>query len=236
MLNEGKGCYIETTKKNKVIEKVGTLKGVTYDTTKYDITVTLKDDGKGTINVTKTPDKSTYNFTNDYDATGKADLKAKKARTGASWPKGGKVTFTVTASKGVPMPEKTSVTLTEAGTADFGSIEYTIGDAGKTYTYTINETSGFGSEWSAVPGKITAKVAVGEDNGDGTLKECKVTYSPNKATITNKYTGQKETEKKTTPKTGDNTPIIAYLILFLAAAMIILEESIRRLRRGVHKK
>ena len=198
--------------------------------------MTLKDDGKGTINVMATPDKSTYNFTNEYEATGKTDLKAKMAITGASWPEGGKVTFTVTAANGVPMPEKPTVSLTAAGDADFGSIKYTIGDAGKTYTYTIKETSGFGSGWTAVPDKITVTVVVGEDNGDGTLKECKVTYSPNEATITNKFTSQNETEKKPTPNTGDNTPITLYLILFLATAMIILEESIRRLRKGVHKK
>ena len=108
--------------------------------------MTLKDDGKGTINAIATPDKSTYNFTNEYEATGKADLKAKIAITGASWPKGGKVTFTVTAANGVPMPEKPA------------------------------------------------------------------------------------------PETGDNTPITLYLILFLATAMIILEESIRRLRKDAHKK
>ena len=213
------------------MEKAGTLKGVTYDTTKYDITVTLKDDGKGTIETTATPDKSTYDFTNEYQATGEAQLKAKKAVTGAAWPDGEKVTLKVTANDGVPMPEKTSVTLTKAGTADFGTIKYTLDDAGNTYTYTITETSGFGSDWSAVPDKITATVVVGEDNGDGTLKECKVTYSPKDATITNTYT-----KKKGGVKTGDETPIAPYLILFLAAAMIILEESIRRLRKGAVKK
>ena len=160
------------------------------------------------------------------------ELKATKAVEGASWPKGGKVTFEVTAASGVPMPEKTSVTLTSEGTANFGEIVYSIADAGKTYTYTIKETSGFGSGWKATPDKITATVVVGEDNGDGTLKECKVTYSPNDATITNKFTSQKETEKKTTPKTGDDTPIAPYMLLFFAAAAIILEEAVRRRRKA----
>ena len=111
------------------------------------------------------------------------------------------------------MPEKTSITLTEVGTADFGSVEYSIDDAGKTYTYTIKEKSGFGSSWTAVPDKITATVVVGEDNSDGTLKECKVTYSPENATITNEFTSQQKPDNKndTPVKTGDDTPITPYL-------------------------
>ena len=70
--------------------------------------------GKGNIEATASPDKDSYYFTNEYQAAGEVNLKAKKAVTGASWPKGGKVTFTVTAAKGIPMPEKTSLMLTEA--------------------------------------------------------------------------------------------------------------------------
>ena len=224
------GYYVETTKKYKVVEKAGSIKGVTYDETKYDITVTLKDDEKGTIATTATPEKNTYDFTNVYDATGKVKIKAKKAISGAGWPKGVKVTFTVTAKDGVPMPDKTSVTLTEPGTADFGEVVYTLDDAGNTYTYTIKETSGFGHGWTAKPDTITVKVVVGKDNGDGTLKKCKVTYSPDDATIRNTYSDKKPV------KTGDETPIAPYLILFLGAAMIILAETIRRLRKRVIKK
>ena len=84
------------------------------------------------------------------------------------------------------MPENTSVTLTEAGTATFGPINYTEAHAGKTYEYTITESgSNFPNGWSASPASITATVAV-TDKGDGTL-ETTVTYDPSNKKITNKY-------------------------------------------------
>ena len=90
------------------------------------------------------------------------------------------------------MPETTSVNLTAVGSVSFVPIAYTEADAGKTYTYTIDE-DGFGDGWTG-SGSITATVVV-TDNGDGTLAT-EVTYSPEDATITNTYvaTGTAELE------------------------------------------
>ena len=110
-----------------------------------------------------------------------------------AWPSGATATFTVTAAEGTPMPENTSVTLTEAGTATFGPINYTEAHAGKTYEYTITESgSNFPNGWSASPASITATVAV-TDKGDGTL-ETTVTYDPSNKKITNKYKAEGEAE------------------------------------------
>ena len=64
-----------------------------------------------------------------------------------------------------------------------------MADAGKTYTYTITETTGFGAGWS-ISGPVTATVAV-TNNGDGTLA-AEVTYSPDNKTITNSYSANGE--------------------------------------------
>ena len=81
------------------------------------------------------------------------------------------------------MPESgTSVELVEPGTAKFGTISLDETNAGKTYTYTITETAGFGDQWTASD-PVTVKVKV-TDNGDGTLTATP-TYTPENKTITN---------------------------------------------------
>ena len=60
--------------------------------------------------------------------------------------------------------------------AQFGSIPFALADAGKTYIYTITETTQGSSEWK-IAGPVTATVTVGKDNGDGTLSAPTVTYS-----------------------------------------------------------
>ena len=61
------GNFVETVKKYTVKEKVGEDKTVTFDPKVYTITVTLKDDGKGNIDVTADPKENTYDFTNTYE-------------------------------------------------------------------------------------------------------------------------------------------------------------------------
>ncbi|MBQ9328027.1 MAG: Cna B-type domain-containing protein, partial [Solobacterium sp.] len=74
--------------------------------------------------------------------------------------------------------------LTEAGSVEFGEIEYT---AEGTYVYKISETSHWGPGWSVSPTTaITATVKV-TDKGDGTL-ETSVTYDPADKKFTNIYT------------------------------------------------
>ena len=71
-------------------------------------------------------------------------------------------TFTLSAADGVPMPDQPVVTITGAGTADIGPIEYT--EAG-TYTYTLQETDGAvpGFTYDTTPRTIT--VTVTDDHG-----------------------------------------------------------------------
>ncbi|MBQ9329359.1 MAG: hypothetical protein IJ225_12610, partial [Solobacterium sp.] len=123
-------------------------------------------------------------FTNSYSASGTAKLSAEKAVSGAEWPTGKTATFKLTAEDGAPLPTTgTEKDLTEAGSVEFGEIEYT---AEGTYVYKISETSNWGPGWSVSPTTaITATVKV-TDNGNGTL-ETSVTYDPTDKKFTNSY-------------------------------------------------
>ena len=158
-------------------------------------TVAVEDKGDGTVEATVTYSPESQTITNSYSATGETSLVAKKAITGAAWPAGKSVVFTLTGSEGAPMPaegERTK-TLTAAGTVTFGTIPLSEADAGKTYTYTISETTAFGGAWTKTE-DITATVKV-EDKGDGTV-EATVTYSPESQTITNSYSATGSTQLK----------------------------------------
>ena len=150
-------------------------------------TVTVSDNGDGTLSteVKYSPENAT--ITNTYEAEGEAVIEVDKAIAGAEWPSGKTLTLTL-AGEGGTLPEKKTVELTKAGKATFDAITYTESDIDKTYTYTVSE-DGFGEGWTG-SGNITAKVEV-TDNGDGTLAT-KVTYSPESATITNTYKAEGE--------------------------------------------
>ena len=152
-------------------------------------TVKVTDNGDGKLNTEITYDPKEATFTNTYKATGTAVIEVKKALEGAGWPTGKTLTFTLDSTDG-KLPEKKEVKLTAEGTATFGTITYNESDIGKTYTYVVSE-DGFGTGWSG-SGNVTATVEV-TDNGNGTLGT-KVTYSPDDATITNKYSADGKAE------------------------------------------
>ena len=171
--------------------------GIIYDTSQKRITISVKtkeggfyiDSIKGedgtdylSADLTSDPAIAEVTITNEYKAEGSVVLEVTKAVEGAEWPEGGKIIFTLSSENG-PLPENNTVTLTEAGTKQFDPINYTLEDAGKTYTYTISE-DGFGDGWTG-SGDITATVEV-TDNGEGALIT-KITYTPEDATVINTY-------------------------------------------------
>lgn len=116
-------------------------------------------------------------FDNAYEATGQVTLSVVKQVNGKDPMAGEKFQFALTGQNGAPMPAE-GVTCETVGNAlaQFGSIPFTLADAGKTYTYTISEVSQGGFGWKMAD-PVTATVTVGQDSGDGTLSASTVTYS-----------------------------------------------------------
>ena len=182
-----------------VAEVAGNEAGVTYDSSVYTVKVHVADKGTGTLEVTKkitrtagekTEEAEKIVFNNKYEANGSITLTATKNLNGREFRKGDKWTFTVTCDDAnAPMPEHPVVTTTATSgfttTLDFGKINYTIADAGKSYVYIITETGNVANVTNDPVAARTVTVSV-RDKEDGTLN---VTQEVTGAglTFTNKY-------------------------------------------------
>ena len=215
------------------ITETGEVAGVT-NAEPVDITVTVSDNGNGTLDVKKTPDKAAYEFTNVYDAEGSTDLSIRKVLRGREFKDSDSWTFTVTGNGPMPVDEEgnevTSVVISpkagddESAMAAFGTMNYTLADAGKTFTYKISESGKIANVKNAKPIEFTVTVS---DNGDGTLTAEK---DPDDAVFVfvNEYN-----EPPITPDTGDNNMIILWTATGLfSAILIMLMAMIRRRKRG----
>ena len=125
---------------------------------------------------------ATASFTNTYNATGKACLKAKKVLEGRRL-EARQFTFDVVDEAGNTVANARNGA---DGTVNFGAIKYGLADVGKTYTYTIRERNTGAAGYTYSDADATATVSV-TDNGDGTLA-CDVSYGDGSApTFTNAY-------------------------------------------------
>ena len=174
---------IETGTFNYVITETGNLaaNGLSKSND-INVTVTVAVDGTDAskLNVTASYDNNDT-ITNTYAATGGVTLEATKKFAGATYDWSDKSFVFVLSGNGVA--ERKPVT--EANPkATFSTINYTLADAGKTYTYTISETdAGLAGVTASDP--LTVEVAV-VDNGDGTLTATP-SYKDNLKEITNTY-------------------------------------------------
>ncbi len=156
-------------------------------------TVKVTDNGDGTLKteVTYSPENAT--FTNTYNASGSVDIEVKKALEGRDWIEGETYTFTLYDAEETKIEDKT---VSEDNlVAAFSTINYTEEDAGKTFTYTVKETSTLPGGISN-SGDITVTVEV-VDNGNGTLTATATYTDAEKEendTITNKYDSEGEVE------------------------------------------
>ena len=151
--------------------------GITYDSTTYDLAVTVTDDGAGNLNATYTITKDgdpvdTAAFTNTYTAKPTevdltVGLDAHKNLTGRDL-RGGEFSFVVKENG----TEVAMGTNDADGNITFGNLFYTLADCG-THTYTVNEV--IPDENLRVPGvtydtkEYTFTVEV-KDQDDGTLR------------------------------------------------------------------
>lgn len=151
--------------------------GITYDSTTYDLAVTVTDDGAGNLNATYTITKDgepvdTAAFTNTYTAKPTevnltVGLDAHKNLTGRDL-RGGEFSFVVKENG----TEVATGTNDAEGNITFGNLFYTLADCG-THTYTVSEV--IPVENLRVPGvtydnkEYTFTVEV-VDQDDGTLR------------------------------------------------------------------
>ena len=195
---------IKTGTFNYVITETGdlTANGLTKSND-INVTVTVAVDGTDAskLNVTASYDNNDT-ITNTYAATGSATLEATKKFAGAAYDWSGKE-FEFVLS-GNDTSESKKVTEAEPK-ATFSAINYTLADAGKTYTYTISETDpGLAGVTASKP--IEVKVAV-VDNGNGTLTATPTYTNGNE--ITNTYATKSTTatlhvEKKIDDQSNSN--------------------------------
>lgn len=168
--------------------QTATITGIPSETT-YKVTEAKaagfkKTDSTGTTGTIRAGEEraATAGFTNTYNATGKAYLKAKKVLEGRKL-KAKQFTFDVVDADGNAV-----VTARNGadGTVNFGAIKYGLADVGHTYTYTIRERNAGVKGYTYSPEEFTAQVTV-SDNGDGTLKS-EVSYDGGEVpTFTNEY-------------------------------------------------
>ncbi|MCL2528760.1 MAG: isopeptide-forming domain-containing fimbrial protein [Coriobacteriia bacterium] len=137
--------------------------GWTTDSTVFNVSVDVVDNGNGTITATPTYPGGGVEFTNVYSAEGQVILTATKSALGASI-SAGQFTFAVLDSGGTTVATGTN---DATGLISFSPIDYSIQEV-KTHNYTVVETSAAGGGWLPDPTIFTVTVVV-TDNGDGTL-------------------------------------------------------------------
>ena len=160
--------------------------------TSFDVTVTVADNGNGTLKATPTYPQSGSTIKNTY-GTGAEDqvvlsgTKVLSSQEGDNPPSiAGQYTFTLTAPEGTPLPQGeggqtvTTATNDASGSVLFGTITYTMEDLNgatlidtdghryKDFTYTVTESGSVtGVTNDAQPTRtVTVRVT---DNGNGTL-------------------------------------------------------------------
>ena len=138
--------------------------GYTYDTHEETVKVDVADNGDGTLSAVATYDEDGAAFNNVYAAKGDVAMKAWKTLTGRDLTDG-EFSFELKDAEGTVLQTKQN---TVDGIVEFDPINYTEADAGKTYTYTVNEVAGT-DETVTYSDKVFTYTVEVQDDGDGTL-------------------------------------------------------------------
>ena len=152
----------------KVREKQEEKPGYTTDSTVYTVAVWVIDNGDGTLKVTKAITsgdklKDAITFNNTYEAKGEWTPTAAKTINGAEPREDQVYEFTLTDAQG-----NTILAENEKGDITFAPLTYDLSDAGKTYTYTVKETTA-STDLLETDGSIYTVDVTVTDNKDGTL-------------------------------------------------------------------
>ena len=171
LLNED-GTYASSKSfKYSVTEKNDGKTYITYDKTKFEVTVTLSSNEDGSLSTAVEYKKSGSDkvvdriaFENTYSSTGKITFSGKKKLAGAA-PEEGIFTFKVVDGFNDRICE---VKNKADGSIAYPEFEYSLDDVGKTHTYTISEEKGTADSIQYDETVYTIHVEI-KDNGDGTL-------------------------------------------------------------------
>ena len=170
------------------IREEGVVAGVKNSEAVYELTLSVTDNGDGTLNVAPEYSNGAAVFVNDFTADGEEVLHAKKILTGGTLEKD-QFTFELRDASGTVIDTKKN---DAAGTVTFKKLEYSQADIDKEFTYTISEKNegkaGFtydGTEYRAVV-RVSLKA-------DGTLD------------VSKKYYDAKGTEVEEAAVTFENT-------------------------------
>ena len=211
------------------VTEAGEAPGVTNDAAVHTVTVTVADNGDGTLAVEKSySDGDQLLFTNAYAADGTVTLVATKVYKGGTL-KAGQFSFELLDADGKVIQTKSNAA---DGSVTFDPIAYTLGDAGSTFAYTIREVIPAGAKRQAdgtykvgnltYDGHSEAVTVEVADNGDGKLTAT-AAYDADGAKFTNTY-------KPDVPHTGDPTPRwLAFA--FAAGAVVLVAGVVLRKRR-----
>ena len=209
-----------------IYEKAGTESNMAYDKTKYEVTITVTDDGMGNLKATADNDGNPETpfepkFNNTYKASGTLDdLTVTKVLKGRDWKEGETFTFQIQATgdnaDNAPMPSPTTLELTaDKQTGAFGGIAFDQNHIGHTFTYRVTEIPG--SEvmnYSQASYTVTVTVKDGgngsltldkqivQTTGDGDLSM--LSQSVNTMTFTNTYAAVTVTPADITIYVGGN--------------------------------
>ena len=183
--------------------------GVSATTSRFYFTVTVTDNGDGTLTaVTNYPQgKNKFEFVNTYSTGENIPVTISGSKTLNLGKKGltpaditGKFTFTLEAvTKGAPMPDKTTAKNDAAGNVDFGNITFDLdllkdvkpeedGTRSKAFEYKVTESgsaAGVTNDPDAVTGKKFTITLT--DDGKGHLTATKESAQETAFTFTNTY-------------------------------------------------
>lgn len=195
---------------------------ITYDTTVYELTVTVTDDGAGTLS-------STYAIMAQTDLTREAEVEFTNIYTPAPDP----ITVDINIDKTVKgiggsiSPEgfefklkdeqgETFVKTAADGKARF-TLTYTEADIGHTYTYTVTEVKGEvkGVTYSDAVYTVSVKITLSEDN---TLK---AEITVNEAPTENAVCAFENIYVFEAPDTGDSLNLLGWISALFVSAMAL---------------
>ena len=203
---------------------------------KVTVTVT-RDEATKTLKAEVSYDRSDIDgdaakFDDKHVASGSATIAVVKQVNGAAPAADQKFDFALSANdeaSEAKMPTQATATTFGSTAAAFGSVDFTLADAGKRFSYTIHETTPAGEGWTNAP-DVTVTLTVGDDNdGDGklpvTVEYSRAAADAAAALFDNAYKPVMPekpvvSEKPSVPKTGDESPVEAMALTAAAGATL----------------